>query len=284
MAKYCSKCGAKLSLLSSLGNSLCKDCNIQIKNEENQKKLELKKECTQIIQDIITKKSIDNEQIEKLKKQNKKDSISFYKEIFTNFESDGELEKSELETLQTIKSSLDLSNEEVDFETKVMPYHYVYMIRIENKLPTIKFSYEGNAPTVVLKKGELVHFSTPSTLREMKTVNLGYKSGSRGVSLRIMKGVSYRVGASRGHVMKEEKLVVTSRGYLLLTNKRVFLNPSPSYKPLSIPLDKILSYHCYKNGVEIYKDGRDKGYFFETANEGAPEIIGMSLGFLLGEY
>jgi hypothetical protein len=68
--------------------------------------------------------------------------------------------------------------------------------------------------------------------------------------------------------------------YLLLTNKRVFLHPSPNCKPLSIPLNKVLSYNCFANGIEIYKDGREKGYFFETINEGASEIIGMCLGFM----
>jgi hypothetical protein len=50
---------------------------------------------------------------------------------------------------------------------------------------------------------------------------------------------------------------------------------------MSIPLNKVLSYNCFKNGIEIYKEGREKGYFVETATEGAPEIIGMCLGFLL---
>lgn len=283
MAKYCSKCGAKLPFLSSIGTSICKNCSIQMKNEESQKKVELQTERARIIRDIITKKSIDNMQLEKLKKQNKQDLISLYHDIFKNFESDGELEKSELETLQVMKSSLNLSNEDVNFEKLVMPYHYVYMIKHENMLPTIELVSTNNIPSVVLKKGEKIHFTTPSILKEIKTVNLGYQGGSSGVSIRIMKGVSYRVGASRGHVKKEERLMETSRGYLLLTNKRVFLHPAPSCKPISIPLNKILSYNCFNNGVEIYKDGREKGYFFETQNEGATEIIGMCLGFLLEE-
>lgn len=281
MAKYCSKCGVKLPLLSSLGSSLCKDCNTKMKNDDAQKKAELNNERTTIMQDIIERKTIEDEQVEKLKKQTKKELILLYNNVFSNFESDGELEKSELETLQTIKSSFDLSNEDVDFEKRVMPYHYVYLIRHENKLPTIKLAYEDNVSPVVLKKGEEIHFTTPALLKEMKTINLGYQGGSNGVSIRVMKGVSYRVGSSRGSVKKVEKLVETSHGNLLLTNKRVFLHPAANCKPVSIPLDKVLAYNCFKNGVEIYKEGREKGYFIQTMNEGATEIIGMSLGFLL---
>ncbi len=280
MAKSCTICGKKLSFLSSLGTSICKECTLKQKEEEAQKKAKLYSERTKIMQEIVATKSVDDKQLEILKKHPKHDLIELYNEIFENFESDDELDENELESLQTIKSSLDLSNEDVNYETRVMPYHYVYMIKHENQLPTVNFSYADDASSVILKKGEEAHFATPSVLKELKTINLGYQGGSRGVSIRVMKGVSYRVGSHSGHVKKEEKLVESSRGYLLLTNKRIFLHPFPGCKPVSIPLNKVLSYNCFTNGIELYKDGRQKGYFFETTNEGASEIIGMCLGFM----
>jgi hypothetical protein len=273
-------CGNKLSFFASIGNSICKECDLHVKNEAAQKRVELEMELAKIMQQIIATKSIDEGQIETLIKQTKQELVILYDDILDDFESDGELDQNELECLQAVKSSLELSNEDVDFEKRVMPYHYVYMIKNENKLPNVQFSYVDNASPIILKKGEEVHFASPSILKEMKTTNLGYQGGSRGVSIRVMKGVNYRVGSHRGYVKKEEKLVETSSGYLLLTNKRIFLHPSQNCKPVSIPLNKILSYNCFENGVEIYKDGREKGYFFETKNEGAPEIIGMCLGFM----
>ena len=55
-----------------------------------------------------------------------------------------------------------------------------------------------------------------------------------------------------------------------------------SGKPVSIPLNKVLSYNCYNNGVEVYKEGREKGYFFSVKDSGAVELFGLCLGFLLG--
>ena len=51
-----------------------------------------------------------------------------------------------------------------------------------------------------------------------------FNYGSHGVSLRLMKGVSYRVGGTgRGHIISNDILVKTGGGALLITNKRVVL-------------------------------------------------------------
>jgi hypothetical protein len=117
----------------------------------------------------------------------------------------------------------------------------------------------------------------------MKSINLGYSGGSQGVSFQIAKGVRYRVGAHRGHMVKEDRLVKTSMGVLIITNQRLFLHPFPGYKPLSIPLNKILSYQCYNNGIEVYKEGREKGYFLSMDKSGSVEVFGLCLGYLLGQ-
>jgi len=129
-----------------------------------------------------------------------------------------------------------------------------------------------------------VHFADSSVLKELKSVSLGYSGGSHGISFTIVKGIRYRVGAHRGHMVKEDRLVETSRGVLIITNQRVLLYPFPGYKPFSIPLNKILSYQCFNNGINnIYKEGREKGYFFAMSKSSSIEIFGLCLGYLLGQ-
>ncbi len=149
-------------------------------------------------------------------------------------------------------------------------------------MPTINLKIERGTP-VVFKKGEVVHFADSCILKELKSVSLGYSGGSHGVSFRIAKGISYRVGAHRGHIVKEDRFVETSRGVLLITNQRLFLHPFAGHKPLSIPLNKILSYQCFNNGIEVYKEGREKGYFFAMDKSGSVELFGLCLGHLLGQ-
>ena len=88
--------------------------------------------------------------------------------------------------------------------------------------------------------------------------------------------------ATRGHVVSEDRLTQTSAGVLVITNQRIVLQPAPGNKPVSIPLTKVLSYNCYNNGIEVYKEGREKGYFFSVKDSGAVELFGICLGFLLG--
>lgn len=45
------------------------------------------------------------------------------------------------------------------------------------KLPTV------TASGAIMKKGEIAHYVTPATLKEIKTVSLGYSGGLGGVSI-----------------------------------------------------------------------------------------------------
>lgn len=269
MAKNCNNCGKKLSFLSNFSNKcLCSEC-------EKEKAFRI----TAIEKEIIQNKEITEEQKEFLQKQDKSTAHKIYTNIYDVFEGDKELEEEEITTLQIVQSTLGLSNEDIRFDERVRPYIYVHSIRKNGKLPETKLEIEGGQ--VILKKGEVVHHADNGALNELKTVNLGYSGSSRGVSFRIMKGVSYRIGTHRGHLIKQDRIVESSRGILIITNQRLFLNPYPGRKPVSIPLNKILSYHCYNNGIEVYKEGRDKGYFFSINKSGSVEIFGLCLGYLL---
>jgi hypothetical protein len=68
-----------------------------------------------------------------------------------------------------------------------------------------------------------------------------------------------RVGQWRGHVVSEDRLTQTSAGVLAVANQRIVPQPAPGNKPVSIPLNKVLSYNCHDNGVGVYKEGREKG-------------------------
>lgn len=278
MAKFCQTCGKKLSFLAS--GTLCKECKAAQEAEIAKRKTELATELSNIQGEIVRNKDITEQQIELLKKQDKKTLINLYSKVYEAFEANKELDESEINTLKKIQDAFDLSNDDVNFDERVRPYVYVYSIKKQGTLPTISLQIEGSSP-VILKKGEVVHFADKAVLKEVKSISLGYRGGSHGVSLPIGGGVRYRVGAHRGHIQREDRLVETSRGALLISNQRLFLQPSPGHKPLSIPLNKILSYQCFGNGIEVYKEGREKGYFFSIGKSGSVELFGLCIGHLL---
>lgn len=272
MAKFCKNCGKKLSIFTTFtSETLCKDC-----------KTTFEIELSKVEEEILATKNLTKQQLELLKKQNKQSGLKLYSKIYEQFEADKELDEVEIETLQKIQEALSLTNEDIKFDERIRPYLYVNMIRKEGKLPSVDLHIEGSGQ-VILKKEEIIHFADTAVLKELKRVSLGYSGGSHGISFTIAKGVRYRVGAHKGHIKKEDRFVETSRGVLIITNQRLFLHPLPGHKPVSIPLKKILSYHCFNNGIEVYKEGREKGYFFAIGKSGSVEIFGLCLGHMLGQ-
>jgi hypothetical protein len=280
MATACKECGKKLSFFSM--SSICPECKDKIearKVEEKEAGRIFKEEKEGLEAAIISSKSISGQQLDIIRRLNKKLAIKLYNKIYSEYEKDSELDDKEIEVLQKVQNAANLSNEEISYLENVLPYVYVSCIKKEGRLPTTDVQFTDAAP-VILKKDEIIHFGNATTLKELRTVSLGYKGGSRGVSLRIMKGVSYRVGSHRGHIVKEERYIDVSRGGLIITNQRIYLYPAPRCKPVSIPLNKILSYNCFRDCLEVYKDGREKGYMF-FMNSGAVEVAGICLNFLL---
>lgn len=93
-----------------------------------------------------------------------------------------------------------------------------------------------------------------------------YVGGSHGVSIRIMKGVYYRIGGFKGRKVTTENSELLDIGILLLTSKNLYFYSGTS--KFRIPYKKILSYTPSANGVEILKDLKTaKPQFFEN-NDG----------------
>lgn len=274
----CSRCNAPLSLSERFAgfNGLCKKCATE--NE-----LEKKNQIEKMKSTIGSSKQISEDYLLTLKKFQKHQQIEFYNSVLSHFDSDGELDTHEISVLDKMINCLDFSYDDVKFTDTVWPYYFVAKIREDGFLPDTKYSIGSGMGQLILKKGEHYHFGAISSLREMKVVNLGYKGGSAGVSVPVVKGVRFHVGRTRGQIMKSEQLVETSRGLLSVTSQRIILTPLKGFKPVSIPLKNILSYSCYSNGLEIYKEGRDKGFCFTLPNAGSSEIFGICLAHLLSE-
>jgi len=283
MGNFCPDCGKPLTFFRRLTSSICPDCEKNRILNAKRVSAGLKADRDALYQEIVLTKEITDTQIDRLKKQEKSEQIKLFFEILSQFESDKEMEKNEILTLGRIQSGLGLTDAEIDFEERFIPHIYTYSIKNENKIPPVHLNIGEGMSNVILKKGEEIQFVALAILKESRVVNLGYEGGSHGVSIRLMKGVSYRVGAHRGHIRKEEQMVETSSGYFMITNKRILLHPFPGKKSISIPLTKIISYNCYENGFEIYKDGREKSYFFRTKNKSSPEVAGMVLGFVFDQ-
>ncbi len=101
---------------------------------------------------------------------------------------------------------------------------------------------------LILKKGEipLLEYDAIRVISKEKVVR--YKNSSSGASIRITKGVSYRVSGGKSTPVRE-KVDEKYLGKIILTNKRIVF--SAREKGFEIPLNKITTIDKYSDGFYI---------------------------------
>jgi len=123
------------------------------------------------------------------------------------------------------------------------------------------------SPGIPLHKGERAHFFFPRVdYRQERVVSRTYEGKSSGASVRIAKGLTYRVGSQHGRCVVRSNVIHISTGNLLLTSKRLIFSGNTAF---SIPLLNILHATPYSNGVSVTKDStaqNNKPFFFMCAD------------------
>lgn len=79
-----------------------------------------------------------------------------------------------------------------------------------------------------------------------------YVGGSQGVSLRVAKGVYYRIGAMKGERVQTPHLTEEGCGTFLLTTGALYFSSTTT--ALKLPYRKILSLQRYGDGIQIIRD------------------------------
>jgi hypothetical protein len=138
--------------------------------------------------------------------------------------------------------------------------HYaeeVFIARVnDGRLPEL-----ATAP-IMLKRDEIAHVVTNASL--MKEVLIReYKGASRGVSFRVMKGVSYRVGSHRGTMqVVGSRLAPADTGELVVTSQRVvFTGPRRTQE---CRYDKLIDVNVYRDAIELHVSNRQKPSLFQV--------------------
>ena len=90
-------------------------------------------------------------------------------------------------------------------------------------------------------------FNSVTSYQEVtKTINVG---ASQGLSVRIARGIYYRVGAFRGEPIRTSSLKPLYYGDMIITNKNVYFYSTQ--KSVKYPYDKILAYVPFEDAIGI---------------------------------
>ena len=106
--------------------------------------------------------------------------------------------------------------------------------------------------SIMLLKDELVVWLFKNAQLYQLKSHSSYVGSSQGVSIRIARGLYYRVGAFEGHRVQTENLEFQETGELVATDHNVYF--SGNKRSLRIPLQKIVSVHGYSDGIGLVRE------------------------------
>ena len=178
---------------------------------------------------------------------------------------DGVLDEDEEQRLIKLQDKFGLTQSELDATGAVQKVAKAGVLRdvLSGVIPE-RINLAGAVP-FNLQRGEKVVWAFPNSKYLEDKTRRQYVGGSRGVSVRIMKGVYYRVGDFKGESIEHTERVHVDSGLVALTNKHIyFAGPETS---LRIPYSKIVSFQPFSNGIGIVRDARSaKPQLFETGD------------------
>ena len=169
-----------------------------------------------------------------------------------SFLQDGVLDASEEQRLVEFKEHFGLSTSDLDTNGALTKTAKSAVLRdiLEGKIPQ-RINLHGSLPINLQKQEKVVWVFPDSKYLEDKT-SRQYVGGSKGVSIRVMKGVYYRVGSFKGQAVENTMRVHVDNGLVVATDVNLyFAGPRKSFR---VPYKKIVSFEPFEDGIGIMRD------------------------------
>jgi hypothetical protein len=164
----------------------------------------------------------------------------------------GLIDSAQEERIIGIKNQLELSQAEADRAGALSRVVKAGVLRevMQGNVPQ-RVKLDGALPVNLLKDERVVWIFQRCDYLEDKT-RRQYVGGSHGVSIRIAKGLYYRVGAFQGQAIDRTERVHVDTGLVVVTNKNIyFAGPA---KSLRLPYAKIVSFQPFSDGIGVIRD------------------------------
>ena len=146
---------------------------------------------------------------------------------------------------------------------------------LQSGQPISCVAFNGHLPILLEKTENIVWAFLSTNYYEMK-LRTQYIGRSRGASVRIMKGVYFRVGEHKGERIQTSQTQLADTGLFVITDKNVHFKGA--LKSFRIPIKKLISVDLNSDGITIFKDSADpKPQFFAVDD---PQFAANALSLL----
>lgn len=130
-------------------------------------------------------------------------------------------------------------------------------------------------PNVVLQRGERAVLVAAMTALEYKSVGRRYQGSGSGVSLRVTRGVSFRMGGATGYSVPVMDLVPVADGRLVVTSQRLIF--AGDLAGWADPLPKIIAFEGFSDGIQYSVQGRSKPRIFKLGPGTRLDEVGAAI-------
>lgn len=191
-----------------------------------------------------------------------------YLAAYRDAAADGHISREEEAELDDIQAYFGISDSAIArSKSELLRFRLLRRIS-EGELPEVEASGLG------LQRRETPHWVEPASLLEERVIRREYVGRSAGMSVRIAKGLTYRVGAQRGRMVNTTDIVAVSTGNLVITNQRVVFQGDA--KGFSIRLDRMLDAELYADGLRVM-DASGKPRVLKLSSTRNIDILGAVL-------
>ena len=168
--------------------------------------------------------------------------------------SDGVLSEEEEAALSELQKHFSLSQHTLDKNGAYSKIIKGAVLRdiLNGELPQ-RMRIDGGLPFNLQKTEKVVWVFQDADYYEQKT-RTRYVGGSRGVSVRIARGLYYRTGGFKGERVQTSETVHADTGLLGVTNKHIyFAGPSRRFR---INYNKIVAFEPFSDGIGVQRDAQ----------------------------
>lgn len=190
------------------------------------------------------------------------------KKQFTLICSDRRISDAEVKSLETLLDQFGLTPGQIDFDQLAFNRFSGLAMLDNGKLPIIN---NPEAIPIQYKCKEVVHFAESALLIKSKLITKRVNYEGLSVSVKIMKGVRYRVGSIQFTYEKQEVHDAEDVGFFYITNQRIGFQGKR--KQFNFSFKKIHCFEVRSEGIYIFKDGKENPYIIQLGDYELPLSI-----------
>lgn len=186
---------------------------------------------------------------------------------FNAITSDRKITEEEKQSLDELMTYFKVETKDFNFDQKTFNKFYALGLIDKGVLPKVS----QHDIDIVFKNDEIVHWGCPAELKKFKRITNRVRYSGPVASIKIMKGVRYRIGSVSFKTESSEFLATEDVGPFWITNYRIGFRGGR--KNFAIPISKILSFELTSDGLSITKEGKETPYLISLDDYEVPCAI-----------